>query len=439
MALECALALQLEHKHFVTAPKTNDRKLTTILKVAAMYKSTVPPDTASVMVEVGRYRDHLLIERHHQFVLPKWTELTLFAVECGRAFQSEISCVVSKGTECIFVHFHFPLLAQMDHEFDVVEPLLFDAVPRPKGGLDGAHFLKFEDADSLESHLSSIWPKGTEVDTVSVEAMSLNPNLRTRPKIVRQEMQRDFDALAVRMQSVGPSPKQQHFASSAMSKAESNGNGQNAVNAVMAMEEEAAVRGQGQGQQQHIELRPDPNLKPFGYPRLEPMAPNMNMDRNHAQPARSALNPNAVPFDATTERVNPDGDRERVLILEATVKSLEDTVNELKSERDALRMKMDQNGNGQNENAEILKLTENRNYLIKQLQQRNDELTALRADFERQRQEWMAEERKAFSTQFQQMVRSKDSEIEIGKAQVASLQQQVEELKQLLNAVQGTY
>ena len=90
MALECALALQLEHKHFVTAPKTNDRKLTTILKVAAMYKSTVPPDTASVMVEVGRYRDHLFIERSHHFVLPQWSELTVFAVECGRLFQSNV-------------------------------------------------------------------------------------------------------------------------------------------------------------------------------------------------------------------------------------------------------------------------------------------------------------------------------------------------------------
>ena len=476
MALECALRMQLEHKHFVTKVQSPDGKLVNILKVSTMYESIAgkednfPADTRTVLETITRYKEHLSLERVHHFVLPRCWELTQLAVQCGREFKSEISCAVSKGTETVFIHFHYPLLAQIDHEFDVIEALLFDPHRRTHHDFNASYFLKFEDTDSLESYLNAIWPKmdmgpnpnlhGNEMalNRVKVEVIALNPNLRTRPRIMVQELKRDFAALAAKMEAVRQrgdigdiGNDEDDDMDIEMVDHQNNahfGYQRERVNAMPMHRDYRQQSGSPDRDQNRNQNRNDRDqrvqIQPLQTAQSLDMKRNQNavpFDRSNHSRSRSAaamspdpvvgpqaVGPQAVRPQAIAPQIaNQNGDQEQIQILQATVQSLQEMVNTLRSDKeralsqcDAMRSTLDQRANGHSQNAdanaEILKLRRNRSYLIEQLQQRNDEMDRLR-------------------TQFEQMKTAKNEEIELRDTQIASLQQQVDDLqaRQLAN------
>jgi len=214
MGLEAAMRFQLEHKHFATRIESDLQKIDNILRVASLYKSAYHTDVDDVMHAVSWYREHLVRERCHQINVPRWKELTEFVVRMAQELVADISCVVTKPPETIFVHFCFPFLDKNDYSY--CTPLLFDSHARPERGLRGAHMLRFENFASFYDYLSMLWPKvpmdadanllQTQVNIVNIDVITLDANLRRKPKLNLKKLQQEFDALAATFRTPKQSP-----------------------------------------------------------------------------------------------------------------------------------------------------------------------------------------------------------------------------------------
>eukprot|EP01083_Nonionella_stella_P220000 787543_1 len=208
MALECAMLFQLEHKNYINTIVPDKRKIAQILKVASMYKSDKHTDVLDIMPNISRYTNHLKREREHQILVPNWNDLSKFLIQTGKELRSEISCVVTKPPETIFIHFHFPLLG-VDGRFDITQPMLFDSHTRTERDIFGAHILRFEDIVSFETYLKLLWPEipmgdnptmyENQVNTVNIDVITLDPNLRKKPLLNVNQLQGEFDALSSKM------------------------------------------------------------------------------------------------------------------------------------------------------------------------------------------------------------------------------------------------
>eukprot|EP01084_Bolivina_argentea_P216625 367976_1 len=209
MALECAMQLQLEHKNYVNKIQGDKDKIKQILRIASMYKSDIHTDVEDIMENISRYKNNLCKERFHQILVPNWSELSSFIKIIGKEFRSEVSCVVTKPPETVFIHFYFPLLGTNEGELGIIQPLIFDSHTRTERDLHGAHMLRFEDIDSFEKYLTLLWPKvgignspslrENEVNTANIYVITLNPQLRDKPKLNMKQLQRAFNALAVKV------------------------------------------------------------------------------------------------------------------------------------------------------------------------------------------------------------------------------------------------